>query len=81
MKARKKLNVVKLMARDGMPQRILCLLFDMLVLSKVDYGFGLFTLSKTRHRIDSRLFRMKEQQAVRTIESLPWRQFIDDQTG
>ena len=43
MKARKGLNVVKLMARDGMSQRILCLLFDMLVLSQVDYGFGLLT--------------------------------------
>ena len=47
-KARKGLNAVKLMARDGMPQRILCLLFDMLVLSQVDYGLGLLTLSKTQ---------------------------------
>ena len=31
-----------------MPQRILCLLFDMLVLSQVDYGLGLLTLSKTQ---------------------------------
>ena len=53
MKARKGLNVVKLMARDGMSQRILCLLFDMLVLSQVDYGFGLLTLSKTQlNRLD-----------------------------
>ena len=53
MKAGKGLKVVKLMAHDGMPQRILCLLFDMLVLSQVDYGFGLWTLSKTQlNRLD-----------------------------
>ena len=53
IKARKGLNAVKLMARDGMPQKILCLLFDMLVLSQVDYGFGLLTLSKTQlQRLD-----------------------------
>ena len=46
MKAIKGLNVVKLMARDRMLQRILCLLFDMFVLSQVYYGFGLLTLSK-----------------------------------
>ena len=39
--ARKGLNAVKVMARDRMPQRNLVLLFDMLVLSQVDYGFGL----------------------------------------
>ena len=36
------------MARDGMPQRTLVLLFELLVLSQVDYGFGLLTLSKTQ---------------------------------
>ena len=46
--ARKGLNVVKLMARNGMSQRLLCLLFDMIVLCQVDYGFGLLTLSKTQ---------------------------------
>ena len=46
IKARKGLNVIKVMARDEMPQRILCLLFDMLVLSQVDYGFGILKLSK-----------------------------------
>ena len=53
MNARKGFNIVKLMARGGMPQRILCLPFDMLVLSQIDYGFGLLTLSKTQlHRLD-----------------------------
>ena len=44
-KARRGLNAVKVMARDRMPQRNLALLFDMLVLSQVDYGFGILTLS------------------------------------
>ena len=47
-KARRGLNAVKVMARDRMPQRTLVLLFELLVLSQVDYGFGLLTLSKTQ---------------------------------
>ena len=39
-KARRGFNAVKVMARDVMPQRILVLLFELLVLSQVDYGFG-----------------------------------------
>ena len=47
-KARKGLNVLKVMACMSMPQRILFLLFQTLVLSVVDYGFGLLTLSKAQ---------------------------------
>lgn len=47
-KARRGLNAVKVMARDRMPQRNLVLLFEMLVLSQVDYGFGMLTLSNTQ---------------------------------
>ena len=50
MKARKGLSVVKLMARDGMPQRILCLLFDMLVLPQIHYGLGILILYATQLR-------------------------------
>ena len=47
-KARRGLNAVKVMARDRMPQRALVLMLDMLVLSQIDYGFGILTLSKTQ---------------------------------
>jgi len=47
-KSRKGLNAVKTMARANMPQRILAILFQTLVLSVIDYGFGLLTLSKTQ---------------------------------
>jgi len=47
-KARRGLNAVKVMARDRMPQRALALMFDMLVLSQIDYGFGILTLSNTQ---------------------------------
>ncbi len=49
-KTRKGLNAVKVMANDGMPQRTLLLLFEMLVLSQVNYGLGLLTLSATQAR-------------------------------
>ena len=39
---------MKVMARDRMPQRALVLMLDMLVLSQIDYGFGILTLSKTQ---------------------------------
>ena len=45
-KARRGLNAVKVMARDGMPQRTLVLLFELQVLPQVYYGFGLLTLPK-----------------------------------
>ena len=44
-KARKGLNALKMMAIRRMPQRILFILYQTLVLSVIDYGFGLLTLS------------------------------------
>ena len=44
-KSRRGLNALKVMTRDRMSQRNLPLLFDMLVISQVDYGFGMLTLS------------------------------------
>jgi len=44
-RARKGLTAVKTMASAQMPQRVLLILFKALVLSVIDYGFGLLTLS------------------------------------
>ena len=62
-KARKGLNALKVMACMNMPQRILLILYQTLVLSVVDYGFGLLTLSK------SQLERLEviQNQGMRTI--------------
>ena len=62
-KARKGLNALKVMASMNMPQRILLILYQTLVLSVVDYGFGLQTLSKTQ------LERLEviQNQGMRTI--------------
>ena len=45
-KARKGLTAMKVMAAASMPQRILILLYQSLVLSVVEYGLGLLTLPK-----------------------------------
>ena len=47
-KARRGLNAVKVMASDRMPQTALVLMFDMLVISQIEYGFGILTLSSTQ---------------------------------
>ena len=47
-KARKGLNAVKVMASLSMPQRVLFILFQALILSVVNYGLGLLTLSKAQ---------------------------------
>ena len=47
-KARKGLNALKVIASLSMPQRILFILFQALILSVVDYGLGLLTLSKAQ---------------------------------
>ena len=44
-KSRRGLNALNVMTRDRMSQRNLPLLFDMLVISQVDYSFGMLTLS------------------------------------
>ena len=44
-RARKGLTAVKTMASAQMPQRVLLILYKALVLSVIDYGFGLLTLS------------------------------------
>ena len=49
-KARKGLNALKMMVIRRMPQRILFILYQTLVLSVIDYGFGLLTLSATQLR-------------------------------
>ena len=62
-KARKGLNALKVMACLSMPQRILFILFQTLVLSVVDYGFGLLTLSKAQlNRLE-----VIQNQGMRTI--------------
>ena len=53
-KARTGLNAAKVMARDRMSQRNMALLFHMLFISQVDYGFRMLTLSNTqlsRHKV------------------------------
>ena len=47
-RARKGLTAIKTMVRAKMCQRILAILFQTLVLSVVEYGFGLLTLSKSQ---------------------------------
>ena len=47
-KARKGLDALKVIASLSMPQRILFILFQALILSVVDYGLGLLTLSKAQ---------------------------------
>ena len=47
-KARKGLNALKLMAIRRMPERILFILYQTLVLSVIDYGFGMLTLSASQ---------------------------------
>ena len=62
-KARKGLNAVKLMAIHRMPQRILFILYQSLVLSVIDYGFGILTLSASQlRRLD-----VVQNEAMRTI--------------
>ena len=62
-KARKGLNAVKLMAIHRMPQRILFILYQSLVLSVIDYGFGMLTLSACQlRRLD-----VVQNEAMRTI--------------
>ena len=52
-RARKGLTAVKTMACARMPQKTLVILFQSLVLSIIDYGYGLLNLSKTQlHRLD-----------------------------
>ena len=46
-KARRGLNTLKVMSRDRMPQRNMPLFFNMLVISQVDNGFRMLTLSNT----------------------------------
>ena len=62
-KARKGLNALKVIASLSMPQRILFILFQALILSVVDYGLGLLTLSKAQ------LDRLEtiQNQGMRTI--------------
>ena len=62
-RARKGLNAIKTMARAKMCQRILVILFQTLVLSVVEYGFGLLTLS------DSQLQRLEviQNEGMRAI--------------
>lgn len=67
--ARKGLNAVKLMAHGGMPQRILSVVRHVrgLVLSQVDYGYGLIPLSKTQlARLD-----VIQNEGMRTILAAP----------
>ena len=53
-KARKGLLAMKAVAAKGISQRILLILFRTLVLSVIDYGFGLMTLADTHlNRLDS----------------------------
>ena len=47
-RARKGLTALKVMARANMSQRILVILYQTLVLSVVEYGLGLLTLSKAQ---------------------------------
>ena len=47
-KARKGINVLKVIACTNMHQRVLLILYQTLILSVIDYGFGIFTLSKTQ---------------------------------
>ena len=47
-KACKGINVLKVIACANMHQRVLLILYQTLILSLIDYGFGLFTLSKTQ---------------------------------
>ena len=47
-KARKGLTTVKMLAYAKMPQRVLVILFQTLVISVVEYGLGLLTLSDTQ---------------------------------
>ena len=49
-RARKGLTAVKTMATAQMPQKVLLILFKALVLSVVDYGLGLLTLSTAQLR-------------------------------
>ena len=48
VKARKGLVALKTMAGARMSQRILCVLFQTLILSVINYGFGLMSLSETQ---------------------------------
>ena len=48
VKARKGLVALKTMAGARMTQRILCILFQTLILSVINYGFGLMTLSEAQ---------------------------------
>ena len=61
-KARKGINVLKVIACANMHQRVLLILYQTLILSVVNYGFGL-TLSKTQ------LQRLEviQNQGMRTI--------------
>ena len=61
--ARKGLVVLKTMAGARMTQRILCILFQTLILSVINYGFGLMTLS------EAQLERLKviQNEAMRAI--------------
>ena len=56
-------NSMKMMAYANMPQRILLILFQTLVLSVVDSGFGLLTLSK----IQIARLEVIQNQGMRTI--------------
>ena len=62
-KARKGLNAVKVMSYAKMPQRVLVILYQTLVLSVVEYGLGLLTLS------DSQMKRLDviQNEGMRTI--------------
>ena len=62
-KARKGINVLKVIACANMHQRVLLILYQTLILSVVNYGFGPLTLSKTQ------LQRLEviQNQGMRTI--------------
>ena len=62
-KARKGPSAVKVMASAMMPQRILFLMMQLVVLSVIDYGLGLLTLSNTQLE---RLERIQNE-AMRTV--------------
>ena len=79
-KARKGLLAMKAAAAKGISQRILLILFRTLVLSIIDYGFGLMTLADTHlNRLDSiqneamriilRCFRDTSTAAMRLIST------------
>ena len=62
-KSRKDLNALKMMKYANVPLRILLIIYQTLVMSIVDYGFGFLTLSKTQLAS----LRVTPNQGMRTI--------------